>query len=105
MPRRMAKMPTAAKEPREQVKWIVRSPTRLLALAVLLDAFVTVLVVDFAERGCRQDVVRVGNFNELLARCFIAADAGRISALVLMGVEEDRTYGFLSGWYFLLSVR
>lgn len=78
MTRRMAKVSTPAKEPREQVEWIVGSTTRLLALAVLLDAIVAVLVVDFAERGCRQDVVRVGDFDELLARCFIATDSGSI---------------------------
>lgn len=101
MPRRMAKVSTPAKEPREQVEWIVRLTTRLLALAVLLDAIVAVLVVDFAERGCRQDIVRVGDFDKLLARCFIATDSGSISVWFCSPFRADHNLRVLVRVVFL----
>jgi hypothetical protein len=65
-------MPAAAKEAREEVEgvMIVSAP----ALLPLLEAFVSVLVVDFTGFGLRECFVGFGNFNEFLFSSFVAPD-------------------------------
>ena len=49
MPAPMPEMATAAEEAREQVEGVIAAAASRAAGAVLLDAVVAVLVVDFAE--------------------------------------------------------
>jgi hypothetical protein len=73
----------------------------------LLQPFVSILVVYLPRFGIGKDFVRFGDFDELLL-CFLVPAAGGVSKVGEIfgcgGVAGD-TYGFLSGWYFLLRVR
>jgi hypothetical protein len=64
-------MSASTEEPREQVEWVVAAAGRL-ALAVLLYPVVSVLVVYFAQRAGRENVVGFRYFDEFLARRIIA---------------------------------
>ena len=68
----MSKVPAAAEEAGEEVEWIVASSAAALVLA-LLQAFVAVLVVDFARFGVGEGFVGFGDFDEFLFGGFIAA--------------------------------
>lgn len=68
---------------------------------VLFQAVVAVLVVDPASFRIRQGVVGFGDLDKLLVGRVVSPS--NISELCLC--DTAMTYGFLSGWYFLLSVR
>lgn len=84
---------------------------------MLLEAFVAVLVVDFAGFADGEGVVGFGDFDEFLRGRVIATRIGRIEseapltcshllkgACLSVDLPRD-THGFLSGWNFLLRVR
>lgn len=64
-------MPASAEETREEVEGVVRACPA--ALFVLRDAFVPVLVVDFARFGRGEDVVGFGDGDEFLVRGVVAS--------------------------------
>lgn len=108
-------MAGAAEEAREEVEGVVRAGAT--ALLVLLDAFVAVLVVDLARLGLGEGVVGFGDGDEFLVRGVVAA--GVVVSLARLFGKWKREqgkgewemigtwgkYGFLSGWYCLLSLR
>lgn len=71
--RRMPEVSSAAEKPREQIKGVVRGASRRPALPVLLDSLVSVLIVDFPRGRCREDIVRVCDFDEFLPRRLVAS--------------------------------
>lgn len=105
-------MAGAAEEAREEVERIVAA-AGAATLLVLGEAFVAVLVVDLSCFGRGEGVVGVGDLDELLGCGVIATVPQRnqlrirkvFSLDVGKFVGRGRAYGFLSGWYFLLSSR
>lgn len=111
----MPEVAGAAEEAREEVEGVVGAGAAA-ALLVLLDAFVAVLVVDLAGFGRGEGVVGFGDGDEFVVRGVVAAGRYQCCSAVDRGKEraeegllgEDRKkggYGFLSGWYCLLSLR
>jgi hypothetical protein len=66
----MAKMPTTTEETREEVEWVVVTPAA--ALLALFEAFMPILVIDFAGFGVGEGFVRFSYFDEFLLRGLIA---------------------------------
>jgi hypothetical protein len=66
-------MPAATEESREKVEGIVVVPTS--ALRSLFEAFMSVLVVDFAGLGVGKSFVGFGYFDEFLLGSCISADS------------------------------
>ena len=64
-------MSRAAKEPGEEVEWIMRAAA-LSALLVLFETFIAVLVIDAASFGLRESVVGFGDLDEFFRGGFIA---------------------------------
>lgn len=67
----MSKMSGTTEEAREEVKGIVVL-ARTTTLFVLLNAFMAVLVIDFACFFLNEDFVGFGNLNEFLVCFFVA---------------------------------
>ena len=62
-------MAAAAKEAREEIKGV--ASTTVTSLLVLFEAFVTVLIVDFAGLGFGEGFVGFSDFDEFLLRCLV----------------------------------
>ena len=77
----VARVAAAAKEAAEEVKGIVRAAAGAVALLVLFQAFVAILVVDFAGFGNGEGVVGFGNFDKLLC--------GGVISSGIMGNKSD----------------
>jgi hypothetical protein len=80
----MPKVSAAAEEPREQIKGVVRVASCRPALPVLLDALVSILVVDLPRGRCREDIIRVCDFDEFLPRCLVASAVVLESASIIL---------------------
>lgn len=63
----------ATEEAGEQIERVVGSTARAAALAMLFEALVAILVVDLARGGRRQDLVRLGDVDELFLRGFVSS--------------------------------
>jgi hypothetical protein len=74
------------------------------ALLVLLNTVVAVLIVDFASLFFAENFVGFGYLDKLLARLLVTTGICQLGCVEVLRVF-GWTYGFLSGWYFLLSVR
>jgi hypothetical protein len=98
----MSEMSAAAKEAGEEIEWVM---VLLLppAAFVLLEAFMAVLVVDFASLRIGEGFVGRGDFDKFLLGRLVAA--GNVSFEYIYMGKVKRTYGFLSGWYFLERTR
>ena len=70
----MAGVTSPAEEAGEEVKRVVGA-AGAMALLVLLEAFVAILVVDFAGFGLGEGVVGFGDFDELLGGGVIATES------------------------------
>lgn len=84
----MSSVSTTAEESREEIERVIGAAARCTTLAMLLDAIVAVLVVDLAEGRSREDVVRVSDFAELLARGLVATGIIRMLAIVLSRTQS-----------------
>lgn len=67
-------MSPAAEEPREKIKGIVCLVGAAARLLMLLDAVMSVLVIDSAEFWVRDCFVSVCDFDEFLLGGFVAAE-------------------------------
>jgi hypothetical protein len=67
----VSKVATATEEAREEVKWVVLLVAP--ALLVALDAFMPVSIVYFPQLGVDEGLVRLGDFDELVMGCLVAA--------------------------------
>jgi hypothetical protein len=74
------------------------------ALLVLLNTVVAVLVVDLTSLFLAEDFVGFGYLDELFTRLIVTTGMCQLGCVEVLG-GFGWTYGFLSGWYFLLSVR
>jgi hypothetical protein len=97
----MAEVTPTAEEAGEEVKGIMVLPAPA-TLLTLLEPLVSILVVDFAGFRDGESFVGFGDFDEFLFGRFIAP--GFLSMGLWGAIGEKGSYGFLSGWYFLLSV-
>ncbi len=77
----MARVAATAEEAAEEVKWVVRA-AGAVALLMLLEAFVAVLVVDFAGFADGEGVVGFGDFDEFLRGRIVATRVRRIESEV-----------------------
>lgn len=84
----MSSVSTTAEESREEIEGVIGAAARRTTFAMLLDAIVAVLVVDLAEGRSREDVVRVSDFAELLARGLVATGIIRMLAIVLSRTQS-----------------
>lgn len=105
----MSEVAAAAEEAGEEIERVMLAG--LTTLFVLVEAIVPVLVVD-APGFCRgEGVVGFGYRNEFVMGGVVTSVSFEISAqwepkLRRRDCQQNlRTNGFLSGWYFLLSVR
>lgn len=69
----MAGVAAAAEEAGEEVERVVGA-AGTMALLVLLEAFVTILVVDFAGFGYGEGIVSFGDFDEFLGSGVVATE-------------------------------
>lgn len=77
-------------------------------LSVLLQAFVAVFVVDLAGLGVGKGFISLCDFDELLLRSLVATNICQTlegSRKIELQIKCQATYGFLSGWNFLLRDR
>lgn len=93
-------MATTTKEPREEIEGV--TSTTVSSLLVLFEAFVTVLIVDFAGFGFREGFVGFGDFDEFLLCCLVSTVLclSVVCVLRCLGYgrrRADVTNGFLSG--------
>ena len=75
IPTIVSKVSRAAEEAREEVKGIVLLP-RAATLLVLLNAFMTVLIINLARLFLNEDLVCFSNLNEFLVRRVVATALG-----------------------------
>ena len=87
-------MSPTAEEPAEDVERIV-VPAASAPLLALLEAFVPILIVDFAGFGLGERFVGFGHFDEFLFGCFVAS----VSSLEgrFIATWEERTGSYRDG--------
>jgi hypothetical protein len=91
---------TTAKESAEQIEGVVVAAASLLPL---LQAIVSVLVVYRAGLRITKGFVCLGDLDEFGLRSFVTTVALLVDEREWRGGQGSLTYGFLSGWNFLLS--